>query len=222
MSPPPPTKYGVALFSGFQLLDVCGPLDMINLLSTLHNQATLYILAESLEPVPTNPGKPCNQLMVPTHTFSTCPQDIEVLLIPGGMGCRTDQIIASAVEFVKNIYPKLRYLMTVCTGTVIVARSGVLDGRRATSNKAAFRWVLNHGDYLIKPILRSLSFAGGTAGAERQVGARGALGGRRQHLHELGRECWHGSYVRFHCGDARRRGCRLSRHKKRVHSSKGF
>ena len=45
------------------------------------------------------------------------------------------------VEFVREMYPKLRYLVSVCTGATIVAKAEVLDGRRATTNKRLRAWV---------------------------------------------------------------------------------
>ncbi|KAF8314953.1 class I glutamine amidotransferase-like protein [Clavulina sp. PMI_390] len=44
-------------------------------------------------------------------------------------------------EYVTKVYPKLQYLLSVCTGSSILARSGLLDGKRATSNKEVFEWV---------------------------------------------------------------------------------
>jgi putative intracellular protease/amidase len=78
---------------------------------------------------------------VPTHTFDTAPDDIEVLIVPGGFGSRQEENIDGVIEFVRARYGKLRWLLTVCTGSAIVAKSGILDGRRATSNKRAFSWV---------------------------------------------------------------------------------
>lgn len=49
--------------------------------------------------------------------------------------------ISAAVQFVKDTYPKLRYLNTICTGSALLARTGILDGRRATSNKAFYKIV---------------------------------------------------------------------------------
>ncbi|KAK7192401.1 hypothetical protein DPSP01_004986 [Paraphaeosphaeria sporulosa] len=151
-----PKHVAVILFPGFQLLDITGPLDTLNILSR-STPLRLSILAATLDPVSTAlpistpylstltpsspPDSPFAQSIVPTHTFDTAPAGIEVLIIPGGFGSRAEENVTPVVEFVQAAYPTLTYLLTVCTGSAIVAKSGVLDGRRATSNKKAFAWV---------------------------------------------------------------------------------
>ena len=149
-----PSKIGVLLFPGFQLLDICGPLDVLNILSR-SAPLSISILASTLDPVSTETqtaidvGSKFSQAIVPTHTFADAPGDLEVLIIPGGFGCRKEENIAPLVEFVKRYaeYGKegegksLKYTLTVCTGSAILAKSGLLDGRKATSNKKSFAWV---------------------------------------------------------------------------------
>lgn len=145
-TPPRPKNIGVILFPGFQLLDITGPLDVLNLLANTH-ALNLSIIASTLSPVSTShaqsvaAGSNFSQSIVPTHTFATAPDDIEVLIIPGGFGSRKEENIEGVVQFVRERYPSLKWLLTVCTGSAIVAKSGILDGRRATSNKKAFAWV---------------------------------------------------------------------------------
>jgi len=83
----PPTKYGVALFPGFQALDVFGPLDTLNNLSRqtplefVTLAATLDPVCTSVEGVGPRQGQGCiGQTVLPTHTFDGCPDDLEVLL----------------------------------------------------------------------------------------------------------------------------------------------
>lgn len=143
---PLPTHYAVVLFPGFQLLDATGPLDVLNILAYTH-PIRLSIIAASLDPVSTHHGQHTSanssfaQSIVPTHTFENAPTDIEVLLIPGGFGSRKEENIDGLVDWVRRVYPGLRWCLTVCTGSAILAKTGVLDGRRATSNKKAFAWV---------------------------------------------------------------------------------
>jgi transcriptional regulator GlxA family with amidase domain len=47
--------------------------------------------------------------------------------------------------FLLKVVPKLRYLLTVCTGSALVAQTGLLDHRKATSNKRSWSWVIAQG-----------------------------------------------------------------------------
>lgn len=144
----PVTKYAVALFPGFQAMDVFGPLDVLNVLSKTV-PLELSVIGPSLEPVSTLHGPEAvgriGQSVMPTHTYDNVPDDIEVLLVPGGMGTRVLENIKKVVEFVKERQPKLKYLLTVCTGSAVAAQAGVLDGKDATSNKRLFSWVPGSG-----------------------------------------------------------------------------
>ncbi|KAJ4411834.1 hypothetical protein N0V91_000970 [Didymella pomorum] len=151
-----PKNFGVVLFPGFQLLDICGPLDALNVLSNSHT-LNLSILAATRDPVGTQHsaqderGSYFNQSIVPTHTFEEAPKDLEVLIIPGGLGNRSDENMKPVVEFLislglssssqKDQRGDIKWILTVCTGSEILARTGALDGRRATTNKRAFNQV---------------------------------------------------------------------------------
>ncbi|KAF8997850.1 class I glutamine amidotransferase-like protein [Cyathus striatus] len=118
----------------FQALDVFGPIDVLNSLAFEYH-LNLYIIAETLDPVSTRPPDDENpknsdfaQSVVPTHTFETVPP-LDVLILPGG---RANE---NVVKFIQKVYPTLQYLFTVCTGSGIAARAGVLDGKNATTNK---------------------------------------------------------------------------------------
>lgn len=81
-----------------------------------------------------------------THTFANAPP-LDILLVPGGAGTRVMEARGdrAAADFIAAQYPTLRYLLTVCTGAALAATAGVLDGRRATSNKTSWDWVVRHG-----------------------------------------------------------------------------
>ncbi|KAI0849998.1 class I glutamine amidotransferase-like protein [Daldinia vernicosa] len=143
----PPTRFAVALYPGFQALDVFGPLDILNMLSKIR-PLSLQVLSATLDPVLTqtsSSGHSTGQSVVPTRTYADSVDDTEVLLVPGGFGSRDPANVAPVVEYVRAAYPRLRYLLTVCTGSAVVATSGVLDGRRATSNKIAWEWATAQG-----------------------------------------------------------------------------
>lgn len=146
-----PVNFGVLVFPAFQALDVFGPLDTLNMLSLLHRM-NLYVIAETLDPVSTSPRSPAmnttgsnfGERIVPTHTFATAPA-LDVLIIPGGAGTRAGALLDPAREYIKTAFPSLKYLLTVCTGSALAASTGILDGRNATSNKAAWVWATGQG-----------------------------------------------------------------------------
>ncbi|KAK8912292.1 Isonitrile hydratase [Metarhizium anisopliae] len=141
----PPSKFAVLLFDSFQALDVFGPLDVLNMLA-LDNTLELSIISTSLDPVTACTGSSIGQYVLPTHSLQNSPEDIEVLLVPGGRGTRDTGSTQPQVDFIKARCPKLQYLLTICTGAALAARAGVLDGKKATSNKAAFAWVKTQGE----------------------------------------------------------------------------
>lgn len=147
-----PLKIGVVLFPGFQNQDVFGPLDVfLGASMFVPGNMSLYLLASSLEPVTTRHMAMAMPShfgfeITPTHTFDNPPSDIDVLLVPGGMGTRdTTGILDPARNFVIEMYPKLKYLLTVCTGSALIGPTGLLDGKRATTNKASWAWATSQG-----------------------------------------------------------------------------
>jgi transcriptional regulator GlxA family with amidase domain len=102
----------------------------------------LYMIAATMDPVSTKlltkqaADSNFEQLVLPTHTFETAPP-LDVLLVPGGQGTRSPEV-NGVIEFIGKTYPTLQYLITICTGSGLAARAGLLDGKRATTNK--FSW----------------------------------------------------------------------------------
>ncbi|KAF8637959.1 hypothetical protein AX16_010592 [Volvariella volvacea WC 439] len=145
----PPVNIGMLVFPAFQALDVFGPLDALNLLS-LQRPLNLAILSRTLDPVSTRPQmmnpyqSNFSEAILPTHTFSNPPSSLEVLFVPGGIGTRAPDL-SQEIQFVKDTYPSLKYLISICTGAGIAARAGVLDGKNATTNKRSWASTIAHG-----------------------------------------------------------------------------
>ncbi|CAF3588062.1 unnamed protein product [Rotaria socialis] len=145
------TRLGVVLFPGFALLDVAGPMQFFNQLSAI-KPFELSIIAKTMDAVYTTPPKNTvpeskfdriGEAMLPTHTFDNAPE-FDILLIPGGLGMRDETISNDVTSFIKKQYPTVKYLLSVCTGSLMVAAAGVLDGRKATSNKFAWSQTTVH------------------------------------------------------------------------------
>jgi putative intracellular protease/amidase len=64
-----------------------------------------------------------------------------ILVIPGGQGTRVFVNDNSCVEKLYWMASCAKYCLAICTGSAILAKTGLLNGRSATSNKRAFDWV---------------------------------------------------------------------------------
>ncbi len=128
---------GACLFPGFELLDIYGPLEM---LGSLSDRMEVVIVGETSAPIASAQG-PCTAVDV---TFDDV-TDLDILLLPGGRGTRQEVDNERMINFLKSVYPQLEYLASICTGAGLLARAGLLDGRRATTNKKSFQWVVEQG-----------------------------------------------------------------------------
>lgn len=146
-----PRNWAVALFDAFDPIDMFGPIDPLYYLS-FSRQLNLALIADTLDPVWVRPASEALNKMNstfrvsvnPTHTYDKPPEEIDVLLVPGGPGSRLLNV-TTTIDFVRKVYPNLKYLITTCTGAGIAARAGVLDGKRATTNKAAWNTITQMG-----------------------------------------------------------------------------
>jgi transcriptional regulator GlxA family with amidase domain len=123
-------KLVAVLFTGFELLDLAGPLEMFGSLS---DEVEIVTTAETAGPVRSTQGVE----VVAATPFSECPVP-DFLLLPGGMGTFAQGRNPAMIEFLQRQAPAVSQVMTVCSGSALLARSGLLDGRRATTNKAFF------------------------------------------------------------------------------------
>jgi transcriptional regulator GlxA family with amidase domain len=130
---------GVLLFEGFELLDVFGPLEAWG----MHAEAggwTIVTAAETAGAVKSAQGPRA----MADYALADCPR-IDVILIPGGKGTRREVSNASLLEWLRRRADEAEIVTSVCTGAALLARAGLLDGRRATSNKFSFNWVAGQG-----------------------------------------------------------------------------
>jgi transcriptional regulator GlxA family with amidase domain len=80
-----------------------------------------------------------------TFAESLQQDDFDVLLVPGGAAAR-DPALTYVDDYLVEMFPKVKYFITVCTGALFAARAGLLDNRRATTNKGAWDLVTQHGE----------------------------------------------------------------------------
>lgn len=131
--------FGVVLFEGFELLDVFGPLEAWGMLA-MTGQCKITTVAERSGAVTSAQGPKA----IAEFGFSDCPH-LDLILIPGGIGTRKEISNRALLDWLKARAEEAEVVTTVCTGTAILAHTGLLDGRGATTNKRAFKWVAEQG-----------------------------------------------------------------------------
>ena len=129
---------GVVLFHEFELLDVFGPLEMYGMVP---ESFEICMVAERGGEVPSRQGPKS----VVENEFSEGRQ-FDLLLVPGGIGTRKEVDNLTLLQWLRSQSTGAEYVTSVCTGSALLARAGVLDGVRATTNKRAFAWATSQRD----------------------------------------------------------------------------
>jgi transcriptional regulator GlxA family with amidase domain len=124
--------FNVVLFDDFETLDAFGPAEIIGKMPNTY-RLEYYSLQGGIV-------TSSQRIRVDTLPFSA--MDAEgVLLIPGGMGTRPLIDDADFIRELNTLAHRATFVLTVCTGSALLAKTGLLNGRSATSNKMAYAWV---------------------------------------------------------------------------------
>ncbi len=138
MTPPStlPLAVGILLFPGFELLDAYGPMELFG---AMHG-ASLSTIAEKTGIVQSAQGPKS----IADFSWET-PPALDVLLVPGGQGTRQEIGNPKLLSALCAMAAGTRIVASVCTGSALLAKAGLLDGKRATSNKQVFAWARSQG-----------------------------------------------------------------------------
>jgi len=131
------TNVAVLLFEDFETLDVFGPVEIFGRLTELY----------SIKFCSVDGGLIGNRhgVSVPTEKLENLLDSFDIFLVPGGYGTRKEVHNSKLIDLINSVSNLCEYVMTVCTGTSLLACTGLLDGRHATTNKIAFDWVTTYG-----------------------------------------------------------------------------
>jgi transcriptional regulator GlxA family with amidase domain len=120
------------LYNDFETLDVFGPIEVLGRLPEQFNPL-FYSLAGGII-------TSSQKVPVMTRPLSELKSTGFILFIPGGMGAREMVNDEAFIATLRSLAGNAGFILTVCTGSILLARTGILDGRRATSNKRIFAW----------------------------------------------------------------------------------
>ena len=128
---------GVLLYPNFELLDVFGPVEMFG---SLKDQVTVLMVAENAGPVESFQ----KTKVIADHGLDDCPK-LDLLLVPGGWGTLQQLENERVLAWLRERASEVEIVMSVCSGSGILAKAGLLDGRPATTNKQSYDAIVAQG-----------------------------------------------------------------------------
>ncbi|MDR3230546.1 MAG: DJ-1/PfpI family protein [Synergistaceae bacterium] len=125
--------FNILLFEGFETLDACGPAEIAGKAPGRYRLGYYSMRGGLVTSV--------QRLEVNTRPITEMSPGL--LLIPGGKGTRTLVDDADFIEQIRRAALEAQFVLAVCTGASLLARTGLMDGKNATTNKISFDWVVS-------------------------------------------------------------------------------
>jgi transcriptional regulator GlxA family with amidase domain len=134
-----PLIVGILIFDDVEILDVAGPFEVFAV-TRLNDEQRLqqsspfkvYLISETNKQITAIGG-----LRLTDVTISECPE-LDLLVVPGGWGTRKKSKNKILVKWIVNQFTNNRLIASVCTGSSLLGKAGLLDGRDATTHWRAF------------------------------------------------------------------------------------
>jgi transcriptional regulator GlxA family with amidase domain len=129
-----PRRVAFLLFDQVEVLDFAGPFEAFGVTGWSRPPLPfdVYTVAQSRHPVLARNNLSIN----PDYDFASCPVP-DVFVVPGGPGTRREMHNASLIDFVVQNVAVCEHVLSVCTGALLLAKAGQLDGLEATTHKGA-------------------------------------------------------------------------------------
>ncbi|NUM79518.1 DJ-1/PfpI family protein [bacterium] len=124
----------VLIFDEVEVLDFCGPFEVFSVTGKRDNSDpfNVYTVAQHHQLILAR-----NALCVKSHfDFNNCPTP-DILVVPGGFGTRKEMNNPVLIEWIREVNKKAELMLSVCTGALILAKAGLLDGLSATTHHGA-------------------------------------------------------------------------------------
>lgn len=133
---------GIFIFDEVEVLDFAGPFEVFSRTRLLKGAES----RRSNDSAPFNPftvsidTKPLSATgglkIIADYTFNNFPK-IDILIVPGGYGTRTLLNNEILLKWIKAVSDKANITASVCTGSLLLAKAGLLEGKRATTHWGA-------------------------------------------------------------------------------------
>ncbi len=122
-------RLGVYVFKDAEIVDFAAPYGVFSVARRFDPELDVFLVGETLRPVQAQAGF----MALPNYGFNDLP-DMNAFLIPGGFGTRQEMHNGRLFDYIRAL-PESCLLTSVCTGSWIYARMGLLDGLAATNRK---------------------------------------------------------------------------------------
>ena len=122
-------RLGIYVFKDAEIVDFAAPYGVWSVARRYDPELDAFLIADALRPVQAQAGF----TVLPNYSFDDRPA-VDAFLIPGGFGTRQEMYNRRLHEFISSL-PDDCLLTSVCTGSWIYGRMGLLDGLPATNRK---------------------------------------------------------------------------------------
>ncbi|PSR25263.1 MAG: AraC family transcriptional regulator [Sulfobacillus thermosulfidooxidans] len=128
---------GILIFDDVEVLDFAGPFEVFSVAAnpvTNQNPFTVKTISENGEMVTARNGLK----VYPDFSFDNAPR-FDILVIPGGPGARETEIHnVNLIEWIQDRMHDVQIMTSVCTGALLLAKAGILNGKRATTHWGSY------------------------------------------------------------------------------------
>src|SRR5215211_1139954 len=125
----PGFRLGIYVFKDAEIVDFAAPYGVFSVARRYDPDLDAFLVADAMRPVQTQAGF----TVLPNYSFSDAPA-MDAFLIPGGFGTRQEMYNRRLHEFVSSL-PEKTLLTSVCTGSWVYGKMGLLDDLPATNRK---------------------------------------------------------------------------------------
>jgi transcriptional regulator GlxA family with amidase domain len=122
-------RLGIYIFNDAEIVDFAAPYGVFSVARRFDPELAAFLIADAQRTVQTQAGL----TVVPSYSFADNPA-LDALLIPGGFGTRQEINNRRLHDYIRSL-PDSTLLTSVCTGSWIYGRMGLLDGIAATNRK---------------------------------------------------------------------------------------
>ncbi len=124
----------IVIFEDVEVLDFCGPFEVFTVTGGKEGLTPFVVstLAETRQTITARGGL----RVEPAHSFENCPSP-DILVVPGGMGTRREMNNPGMLSWLKENAQRADLMLSVCSGALLLAKAGLLEGLTATTHHGA-------------------------------------------------------------------------------------